>query len=80
MRGEISRRGMPGSELEQRIRLELKGVKFGAHSRVLLAQFACHLPLKPDVEHCFSEQIIALLIYKKVAQSIRNVRSQLLIQ
>ena len=53
---------MPGSELEQRIRLELEGVKFGAHSRVLLAQFACHLPMKPDVEHRFSEEIIALRI------------------
>ena len=74
VRGEIGRRGIPGSELEQCIRLELERVKFGAHSRVLLAQFACRLPLKPDVEHRFSEDIIALLIYKKSAQPLLNER------
>lgn len=52
---------MPGSELEQRIRLELEGVKFGTHSRVLLAQFACCLLMMPDVACRFSEEIIALL-------------------
>ncbi|NRF70274.1 MGMT family protein [Aquincola sp. S2] len=33
-RGEISRRSVPGAELEQRIRLELEGVKFDARGRV----------------------------------------------
>ena len=62
VRGEISRRRVPCSELEQRIRLELEGVKFCAHSRVLLAQFACRLSMKPDVEHHFREEIIAFQI------------------
>ena len=33
-RGEISRRSVPGAELEQRIRLELEGVTFDAKGRV----------------------------------------------
>jgi methylated-DNA-protein-cysteine methyltransferase related protein len=35
-RGEISRRRVPGSELEQRVRLELEGVRFNARGRVPL--------------------------------------------
>lgn len=38
-RGEISRRGVPGSESEQRLRLELEGVLFGARGRIPLPRF-----------------------------------------
>jgi methylated-DNA-protein-cysteine methyltransferase related protein len=33
-RGEISRRSVPGSEMEQRFRLEMEGVRFDARGRV----------------------------------------------
>jgi methylated-DNA-protein-cysteine methyltransferase-like protein len=38
-RGEISRRAVPGAELEQRIRLEMEGVRFNAAGRVRLDLF-----------------------------------------
>ena len=37
--GAISRRAVPGFELEQRIRLEAEGVLFNARGRVPLARF-----------------------------------------
>jgi len=38
-RGEISRRSVPGSEPEQRLRLELEGVRFDARGRIPLPRF-----------------------------------------
>jgi methylated-DNA-protein-cysteine methyltransferase-like protein len=38
-RGEISRRSVPGWELEQRSRLEREGVRFDARGRVSLQRF-----------------------------------------
>ena len=38
-RGEVSRRKVPGPELEQRLRLELEGVRFDARGRIQLALY-----------------------------------------
>lgn len=41
-RGEISRRAIHGAECEQRIRLELEGIRFNAAGRVPLDQYRWH--------------------------------------
>jgi methylated-DNA-protein-cysteine methyltransferase-like protein len=46
-RGEVSRRRVPGSELEQRVRLELEGVRFNARGRVSLKLYAWAGPHEP---------------------------------
>jgi methylated-DNA-protein-cysteine methyltransferase related protein len=48
-RGEISRRSVFGSELEQRLRLELEGVRFDSRGRVPLGTFGWLSPRHDSV-------------------------------
>ncbi len=46
-RGEISARKVPGPELDQRLRLELEGIRFDARGRLSLRTYRWRQP-KPD--------------------------------